>query len=113
VEILKLLREAVCRKRPWSMVQRLNSPPWQCSSSQGALCQAFSGPKIAYWNGIHTLFTWFGSGWLVALYINKVCLKGTKIQRHWRHEKECDDGTESCSTTGVPKMFPAEAASLG
>jgi hypothetical protein len=27
--------------------------------------------------------------------------------------KKCDDGTESCSTTGVPKMFPTVATSLG
>jgi hypothetical protein len=27
--------------------------------------------------------------------------------------KKCDDGTESYSTAGVPKMFPSVAASLG
>jgi hypothetical protein len=27
--------------------------------------------------------------------------------------KKCDDGTESCSTTGVSKIFPTVAASLG
>jgi hypothetical protein len=43
----------------------------------------------------------------------KVCLKGTKISGYSRHPKKCDDGTESCSTTGVPKMFPTVAASLG
>jgi hypothetical protein len=28
-------------------------------------------------------------------------------------QKNCDDGTENCSTTGVPKTFPTVAASLG
>jgi hypothetical protein len=27
--------------------------------------------------------------------------------------KKCDDGTERYFTTGVPKMFPTVAASLG
>jgi hypothetical protein len=27
--------------------------------------------------------------------------------------KKCDDGTERYSTTGVPKMFPTVAASVG
>jgi hypothetical protein len=39
---------------------------------------------------------------------NKVCLEVTK------HAKQkFDDGVESCSTTGVPKMFPTVAANLG
>jgi len=38
------------------LAEILNSPQWQCSSSQGALCQAVSGPKIDYWNGTPTLF---------------------------------------------------------
>jgi hypothetical protein len=37
---------------------------------------------------------------------NKVYLRGTKISGHWSHPvKKCDDGTESYSTTGVPKCF--------
>jgi hypothetical protein len=31
--------------------------------------------------------------------------KGTKISGYWRHPKKCDDSTESCSTTGIPKML--------
>jgi hypothetical protein len=77
----------------------------------GALCQAVSGTKIYYWNGTTTLLPWFGSEWLIAVSKNKVCLKGTKMSRYWRH-KICDDGTESYSTTGVPKLFPTVAASL-
>jgi hypothetical protein len=84
-ETLKRLREAVRRKTAWTLVQRLNSPPWQCSSSQGALCQAVSGPKTDYWNRTLTLFPWFGSEWLLAASKNKVYLKGMKISRYWRH----------------------------
>jgi len=32
--------------------------------------------------------------------------------KRWRYPKKCDDSTESYSTTGVPKTFPAVAASL-
>jgi hypothetical protein len=53
------------------------------------------------------------SEWLLALSKNKVCLKGAKISGYWRHPKKCDEGTENYSTTGVPKMFPTLAASLG
>jgi hypothetical protein len=28
-------------------------------------------------------------------------------------KENCDDVTESCRTTGIPKMFPAVAVSLG
>jgi hypothetical protein len=56
----------------------LDSPPWQWSSSQDALSQAVSGPKIDYWAGITALFPWFGSKWLLALSKNKVYLKGTQ-----------------------------------
>jgi hypothetical protein len=41
---LTLGKETV--KKAWTLAQRLGSPPWQCSSSQGGLCQAVSGPKI-------------------------------------------------------------------
>jgi hypothetical protein len=37
---------------------------------------------------------------------NKVCLKGAKISKY-------DDGNESYSKTGVRKLFPTMAASLG
>jgi hypothetical protein len=49
------------QKKSWTLAQWLNFPPWQCSSSQGALCQAVLGPKLDYWNGIPTLFPWFCS----------------------------------------------------
>jgi len=29
-----------------------------------------------------------------------------KISVYWRHQKKKSDGTESCSTTGVPEMYP-------
>jgi hypothetical protein len=30
-----------------------------------------------------------------------------------KKKKKCDGGTESHSTTGIPKIFPAVSASLG
>jgi hypothetical protein len=86
VEILKRLREAVHRKSPISGPTS-GSSPWQCSSLQGALCQAVSGPKIDYWKGTRTLFRWSGSQWRLAVSKSKVCHKGTNISRYWRHPK--------------------------
>jgi hypothetical protein len=43
--------------------------------------------EINYWNGTPTLFPWFGFKWLLAVSVNKVCLKGMKISRYWRHPK--------------------------
>jgi hypothetical protein len=58
------------------------------------------------------LLPWFGSEWLLDVSKNKVCLKGMKISGYGRHpSKKCDDGTESCSTTGVPEMFPTVGGS--
>jgi hypothetical protein len=96
----------LCVQKAWTLAQRLNSPLWKCSSSQGALCQAVFGPKIDYCNVTPTLFLWFGSEWLLAVSKNKVCLKGEKISGYCSHPTKCDDGSESCSTAGVPKMFP-------
>jgi hypothetical protein len=59
-----------------------------------------------------TLFPWYGSKWLLAVFRNKVYLKGMKIQNIEDMQK-WDDSTESYSTTEVPKMFPTVAASLG
>jgi len=42
----------------------------------------------------------------------KSALKGRRFQ-DIENIKICDDGTESCSTTAVRKMFPTVAASLG
>jgi hypothetical protein len=39
-------------------------------------------------------------------------LKGRRFQG-MKISKKCDNGTESYSTTGVPKMFPTVAISLG
>jgi hypothetical protein len=41
----------------------------------------------------------------------KSSLKGRKFQ-NIKTSKKCDGGTESWSTTGVPKIFPNVAASL-
>jgi hypothetical protein len=88
-----------------TLAQQLDSAPWQYPSSQGALCQAVSGPKIRYWNGQSTLFHWFGSDSLLVVFKNKVCLKGMKISGYWRHPNNCNNITESNSTTGVQKCF--------
>jgi hypothetical protein len=42
----------------------------------------------------------------------KSTLKGWRFQDVEDIQKESDSGTESCSTTGVPKMFPAVGALL-
>jgi len=39
----------LCVDKGLNSRQQLDSPPWQCYSSQGALCQTVSGPKIHYW----------------------------------------------------------------
>jgi hypothetical protein len=103
----------LCVEKTWTLVQYLDSLPRQRSRSQDPLCQAVSGPKIDYWNRKPTLFIWFGSKWLLAVSKNKFCLKRMKISGYWKHPTKRDDGPERCSTTGVPKMFPTVAASLG
>jgi hypothetical protein len=72
-----------------------------------------SGPKIDYLHGTLMLFLWFGSKWLLAVSKNTVYLKETKISGYQSHPTKCDDGTESYSITGVPKIFPTMVASLG
>jgi hypothetical protein len=81
----------VRRKEARILAQRLDSPPWQCSSSQGALCQTVSGKKKKdYWNGTPALFPWFGSKWFLVFPKAKSILKR---QRH--RKKRCDDSTEN------------------
>jgi hypothetical protein len=96
-----------------TLSQQSDSAIWQCSSSQGVLCQVVSGPKIDYWNETPILFSWFSSEWLLPASKNKVPLKGRRFQDIEHIQKKCDDGTESYSTTWVPKMFPTVTASLG
>jgi hypothetical protein len=66
--------------------------------------------RLLKWN-THPLFPWFGSESLMTVSKTKSALKGRRfqhtedIQKMWRR-------TESCSTTGVPKMFPTVSASL-
>jgi hypothetical protein len=62
-------------KKPWSLAQRLDSPPWHCSRLHGVLCQALSGQKFDYWNRTSISFPWFGSVWLLVVSVNKICLK--------------------------------------
>jgi hypothetical protein len=99
---MKLCKE----KRPelWPndwILRHDNAPAHKALSVKQFLAQ-----KLNYWNGTPTLFSWFGSEWLLGVTKNKVCSNGTQISRHWRHKKKFDDGTEIYSTTGVPKMSP-------
>jgi hypothetical protein len=73
-------------EKTWTLTQRFDYPPWQCSSSQGAHCKAVCGPKIDYWNETHSPFLLFGSEWLTAVSRNKICLKRT-ISEFRRHPK--------------------------
>jgi hypothetical protein len=76
-------------------------------------CQAVSGPKINYWSETPITFPWFGSEWLVAVPKNKSALKGWKFQDTEdipKKKKKSDDGTDSCSTTEVPKMAAASSS---
>jgi hypothetical protein len=43
----------------------------------------------------------------------KSALKGRRFQGNEDIQTKCDDGTESYSTTRIPKMFPTVAASMG
>jgi hypothetical protein len=83
----KAVTWSCAQMKAWTLVQQLDSSPWQCSSSQGTLCQMVSVPKINYWNGTPILFPWFGSEWLLAVSKNKVSLKEMKISENWRHKK--------------------------
>jgi hypothetical protein len=100
----------LCVEKCLKFGQQLDSPPW---SSQGTLCPAVSGPRINYWNGTPTLFSWFGSEWLLAVPINKVCLKWTKISGYWRHKKKKIVRMALKPILWVPNRFPTVAATLG
>jgi hypothetical protein len=98
----------VHRKRPeiWSSVCILNydkSPAHKALSVKHFLAQN----RLLKWN-THPI-PLIGSEWLLAVYISKV----------WRfrdiediQKGECDDSTESYSTSRVPKIFPTVATSL-
>jgi len=70
----KVVTWSCAQKKAWTLAQWLDSPPWQCSSSQGTLSQAVSGPKINYWNWTPTLFPLFHSECLLGVSKNNVCL---------------------------------------
>jgi hypothetical protein len=46
MEILKWLHEAAHKGKAWTLVQWLDYPAWQCSSSQGAVMQFLSQNQI-------------------------------------------------------------------
>jgi hypothetical protein len=70
--VTKLFKVTV--EKAWTLAQRLDSPPWQCSSSQKAIPQEVFGTKTNYWNGTLILFPSFGSECLLIVFKNKVCL---------------------------------------
>jgi hypothetical protein len=105
VELLKRLREAVHRKKPelWPndrVLQHDNAP-----AHKALPIKHFLAPKSITEMG-HPHYT-------PDLAPNDFCLKGQRFQDTEDIQKECDDGTESNSTTGVPKMFATVAVSLG
>jgi hypothetical protein len=112
VEILKLLREAVLRKRPelWSndwVFDHDNAPAHKALS-----VKQFQAPTSitemelpSYSRDLAPNDFW------VFLKI-KSLLKGRRFQDIEDIKKKSDNGTESYSTTGFPKLFPTVAASL-
>jgi hypothetical protein len=84
---LNLDKQLRALKKPRTFAHPLDSPSWQCSSSQSALCQEVSGTEIDYWNGTPTLFPRFGSKWLL-FPKREVYLKGTKISGYRKHPKK-------------------------
>jgi len=81
-------------------------------TSQGTVCEAFSGPKtITEMEHPHSFPDLsLNDFWLFPKI--KSALKKRRLE-DTVDIKICDDGTESSSTTGVPKMFPTVAASFG
>jgi len=113
VETLKWLHEAVHRESP-KFVPVIGICNYDIALVHKALSvKQFLAQKSITEIGTFTLFPLFNYKWLVTVSKNNVCLKGMKISGFWRHLKKCDSGTESCSTTGVPKMFLTVAASFG
>jgi hypothetical protein len=98
-------------KEAWTLTQRLDSPPWQCSSSEGALCQELTGQNWLLKCNTHPIpLIWLQ----MAISKNKVCLKGTKILGFWRHPKNVTTALKAVPQQEfVPKIFPAVATSLG
>jgi len=74
--------------------------------------QAVSDPETDYSTGTPTLFPDLAVNnfWLFPKI--KSAFEGMKISVYWRCPKNCDDGAESYSPMGVPKMFPTVAALL-
>jgi hypothetical protein len=72
------------------------------SSSLGALCQAVAQKSIILKCNTLLLFPKIKSALKERIFRDKEDIL-----------RKCDNGTESYSTTGVPKIFPMVAASLG
>jgi hypothetical protein len=110
MEILKRLH-AVRTKRPdlWPndwILHHDNAPAYKALTVKQFLAQ-----NTDCWNVTVTLSPWISFEWLLSVSESKISLKDTNIQDS-EDIKKCNDGTESCSTTGVPKTFPTVTAYL-
>jgi hypothetical protein len=106
LEILKRLHEAVRRKRPelWPsdwVFQHNNAPAHKALSVKQFLAQ-----KLV----TETKHQLQSRDWLRFMAFSKIksALKGRRFQ-NTEDIKKCDHSTESCSTTGVPKIFSTVA----
>jgi hypothetical protein len=89
--------------KAWTVAQRLDSPPWQCSSSQATLSSSFWPKNRSLKRYTQPIFLiWLK---MTSVLKNKICLKGWRFQ-DIEGIKKSEYGPESYSTTGIPKMFP-------
>jgi len=79
----------------------------------GSFFDIIRGAAMKLPNDFILFFPWFGSEWLLALSEKKSLPWRDEDFRVLKNLKIRDESTKSWSTTGVPEMFPAVAASLG
>jgi hypothetical protein len=100
--------------KAWNLAQRLDSPPWQCSSSQGAPCEAVSGQKIDYWTGTPILFPYLVPNDFWLFQKMKSSLRRLRFQdiediqkkkkwRHWKlfHNRSSKNVSNRCKYAGM------------
>jgi hypothetical protein len=110
MEILKRLHEAVRRKRPelWPnnwILHHDSAPTHKAVKQFLAKTSITEMEHLPYSPDLAS-----SEFWLFPKI--KSALKGRNF-KPIEDIKKCDDGTGSCSTTGVPKLFPTVAASFG
>jgi hypothetical protein len=95
--------ERVIWWKKWSSkISQIRRKCWKTAESG-----TFKQTKFRQWN-----IVWFNSEILLAVYINKICLKGTNISGHWRHPNKCDDGMKAITQFEFQKMLLTVTASL-